>query len=117
MIDLSLIKGLAIATGLIAAGGSYTTEALDVTKLQGLFSLQWLVIGDGTMKAEVLVSNDGVTFFDLDDEITSAQTKSTGTSGANMIAFQTTVCEQIKIKFTETSGANSINVTARLRAI
>jgi hypothetical protein len=69
------------------------------------------------MKAEVLVSNDGETFLELDDDITSAQTKTTGTSGVNMTDFEVTPCTQLKIKFTETGGADSIAVSARLRAI
>lgn len=106
-----------ISTGTIAASGSYTTEAFSARELEGFFSLQWTVTGDGTMKAEVLVSNDGVTFVEVDADITTAQTKTSGTGGVNMIDFEVTLCEQFKIKFTETGGANSITVVARLRAI
>jgi hypothetical protein len=68
------------------------------------------------MKAEVLTSNDGITFNDVDPDITTAQTASTGIGGVNMTDFEATVCNQIKIKFTETAGAAAIAVTARLQA-
>jgi hypothetical protein len=116
MIKLRNTGTVSISTGTISASGSYTTDAYDASSLEGFFSLQWLVTGDGTMKAEVLVSNDGSTFLELDADITSAQTKSTGTSGANMSDFEVTPCNQFKIKFSETGTANSIAVVARLIA-
>ena len=116
MIKLRNTGTVSIATGTIAASGSYTTEAFDCSGLNGFFALQWLVTGDGTMKAEVLVSIDGSTFLEIDADIITAQTKSTGISGNNMTAFEVTPCNQFKIKFTETGGANSVAVTARLRA-
>ena len=106
-----------ISTGEIAAAGSYTSEAYSARELGGYFSLHWLVTGDGTMKAEVLVSNDGSTFLEIDPDITTGQTKTSGTSGANMSSFEVTPCEQFKIKFTETGASKSITVVARVRAI
>ena len=114
MISLRNSNTILISSGTIVASGTYTSDAYDVTGLDGLFSLQWTVTGDGTMKAEVLVSNNGAVFNDIDTDITTAQTKSTGISGTNMVAFEPTLCNQIKIKFTETGGANSITVVARL---
>jgi hypothetical protein len=118
MIKLRTTGTTTITSGTISASGSYTSEAYDVTQLQGYFSLQWTVTGDGTMKAEVLSSNDGVTFHDLNADITSSQTKTTGggSDGKNMASFLVVPCNQIKIKFTETGGANSIAVTAYLKA-
>lgn len=116
MIKLRNTNTVTISTGTIAASGSYTTDAFDCTELSGFFSLQWTVTGDGTMKAEVLVSNDGSTFLELDPDVTTAQTKTSGTGGVNMVDFDVTPCNQLKIKFTETGGANSVTVVARLRA-
>lgn len=115
-VKLKTTGTVTITTGTIALSESYTSEAFDVTGIDGYFSLQWTVTGDGTMKAEVLVSNDGVTFHDIDPDITTGQTKSSGVSGVNMIRFKVTPCNQIKIKFTETGGVNSISVVASLRA-
>jgi hypothetical protein len=117
MIKLRNTGTFTISSGTIVASGTYTTEALDASQLIGAFSLQWTVTGDGTMKAEVLVSNDGVNFHDLDTDITTGQTKSTGLSGTNMAAFDAVVCNQLKLKFTETGGSDTIAVVARLRAI
>lgn len=116
MIKLRTTGTVSISTDTIAASETYTTEAYDATQLTGYFSLQWTVTGDGTMKAEVLVSNDGVTFNDIDSDIITGQTKTSGISGTNMKSFTVTPCNQFKIKFTETGGANSIAVTAKLRA-
>lgn len=116
MIKLRTTGTVTISSGTIAATESYTTEAYDATQLSGFFSLQWTVTGDGTMKAEVLVSNDGATFLKIDDDIVTGQTKTSGTGGVNMSDFEVTPCNQIKIKFTETGGANTIAVAARLRA-
>ena len=115
MIRLRNTNTVSISSGTIAASGSYTTDAYDCQELKGFFSLQWTVTGDGTMKAEVLVSNDGSTFLELDPDITTGQTKSTGTSGTNMVDFDVTSCNQMKLKFTETGTSNSITVVARLR--
>ena len=116
MVKLRSTGTFTISTGTVAASGSYTTDALDCSGLQGLFSLQWTVTGDGTMKAEVLVSNDGNTFLELDADITTAQVKTSGTSGNNMTDFEVTPCNFMKLKFSETGGANSIAVAARLRS-
>jgi len=111
MLKLRNTGTVSISTGTIAASGSYTTEAMDCAGLEGFFSLQWLVVGDGTMKAEVLVSNDGDTFFDIDDDIASGKT-----AGSGMAAFDVTVCNFMRLKFTETGTSESIAVTGRLRA-
>lgn len=115
MIKLRNTNTVTISTGTISASGSYTTDAYDCSELQGYFSLQWTVTGDGTMKAEVLTSNDGVNFNDIESDITTSQTKTSGISGTNMDSFEVAPCNQIKIKFTETGGADTIAVAARLR--
>lgn len=118
MIKLRNTGTVTISTGTIAASGSYTTEAFDCVGLQGVFSLQWIVTGDGTMKAEVLPSNDGENFLNTEPDIVVSQTKTTGpaSDGKNMVSFEVPPCNQFKIKFTETGTANSITVAARLRA-
>lgn len=106
-----------ISSGPILATESYISDAISVSSLQGIFSLLWTVTGDGTMKAEVLVSNDGVHFFDLDPDICDGQTKLSGDGGTNMDSFDVTPCEFIKIKFTEVGGADDIEVEALLKMI
>ena len=116
MIKLKHTGTVSISTDTITASGSYTTDAYDCQELKGYFSLQWTTTGDGTMKAEVLVSNDAATFIEVDSDIITGQTKTSGTGGVNMIDFEVAPCNQLKIKFTETGGADTIAVTARLRA-
>lgn len=107
-----------IATGEILAGGSFLTQAFDASGLEGGYVLQWKVIGDGTMKAEALSSLDGERFLDVNTDICVAQTKITGPEGdgVNLADFSVILCNQIKLKFTETGGINPITVAAQLRA-
>jgi hypothetical protein len=118
MIKLRDTGTVSISSSTIAAGQSYTTEAFSTLQLEGGYSLEWTVTGDGTMKAEVLSSNGGVNFLDVNTDITSAQTKATGpaANGVNMADFSVIPCNMIKIKFSETGGASSITVVAKLRA-
>jgi hypothetical protein len=112
MIKLRSTGTVSISSGAIAASGTYTTDPMDCTGLQGFFSLQWTVVGTGTMKAEVLVSNDGSTFTEVDADICTAQA-----TGTNISDFEVTPCNQMKIRFTElTGGGSTMNITARLRA-
>lgn len=111
-------KGIipSISTGVIAASGSFTSEAFIARGIEGDATLQWTVTGDGTLKIEVLTSNDGVVFNDIADDIATAQTKTSGVGGTNMAAFGIPLCDQCKFKFTETGGADTIEVIARLQA-
>ncbi len=113
MVKLRNTGTVTITTGTITASGTFTSEAFDASSLQGYFSLQWTIVGTGTMKAEVLVSNDGVNFHNIDTDITTGQT-----AGTNMSSFTVTPCNQLQILFTETAGAAAtISVVARLRAM
>ena len=115
MVKLINSQSVSLSSGSITAGGSYTSEAIDCRRAAGLFSLQWLVAGDGTMKAEVLSSNDGVSFLDVNPDITTGQTKTSGDgAGNNMIDFEVMPCNFFKIKFTETGAAQAITVTGKL---
>jgi hypothetical protein len=111
MIKLRVTGTVSVSTGTILPSGVYLSDAFDASQLQGNFSLQWTITGAGTLKIEVLVSNDGVNFHELDADIAVGQLVGTG-----MAAFDVTVCNQLKLKFTETAGADPIVVTARLRA-
>lgn len=117
MIKLSDTNSIVISSGVIAANGDYTSEVFDCRGLKGDFSLQWLVTGDGTVKFEALISNDGENFLDIDADIAAAQTKTTGpaSDGHNMAGFTITVCNFFKIKITE-ANVDTATVVARLRA-
>lgn len=103
-------KSLEITAGEIEAGGSFTSEAVDVSNLTGKGSLQWAITGSGTVKFEVLVSNDGTTFFDIDTDIADSKT-----AGAGMAAFDFTICNSLKIKITETGSTDPATVSGDLK--
>jgi hypothetical protein len=103
-------KTLEITSGEIEAGGSHTTDAIDVSNLTGKGSLQWEITGSGTAKFEVLTSNDGTTFFDIDTDIAAEKTAGTG-----MAAFDFTICQSLKIQITETGSTDPVSVTADLK--
>jgi hypothetical protein len=103
-------KTLEITSGEIGAVGSHTTDAVDVSNLTGKGSLQWEITGSGTAKFEVLVSNDGTTFFDIDTDIAAEKTAGTG-----MAAFDFTICQSLKIQITETGSSDPVTVSADLK--
>jgi hypothetical protein len=106
-----------IVTGEILASGSFLSDAFDVSQVDGFFSLQWGVTGDGTLKVEALCALDGINFHDIADDIAAAQTKTSGIGGVNMDSFTIPPCLQMKLKFSETGGISAIdNVAAILHA-
>ena len=113
---LNQVDTTIITTGEIVASGNYEAGPYIARGLvEGDATLQWTVTGDGTLKIEVLLSNDCAVFNDIVDDIVTGQTKTSGIGGTNMVAFGIPPCDQIKLKFTETGGANHIHVVARLR--
>jgi hypothetical protein len=118
MVKLRNTGTFTISTGTITASGNYLTDPLDCQGLEGFFSLEWIVTGDGTCKIEVLPSNDGSNYPDVEPDIASSQTKTSGPAadGINMDSFQPIPCNFMKLLFTETGGVSAVAVTARLRA-
>lgn len=101
----------------IALSGTYTSKPVVVPADHAHFALHWVLSGDGTGKFECENSTDGVTFIlDTSYDIATGQLKTSGPGGAgtNIASFSPRPSEAIKIKVTETGGANSITVTAVL---
>lgn len=103
----------------ILASASSTSDAIDISMVEGFFSLQIAVTGDGTAKFEYLASNDGTTFITqtaAGDVITSGFTKTSGpgSDGKDIVTFEPELCKFIKIKCSETGGAAAIAVTATI---
>lgn len=98
----------------IAASQTSTSVAVDLSKLNinGVFAVHYTVAGSGTAKLEYLVcSTSGGTYM----EPAAATDIATGkTSGTYYATFEPEVTPFIKIKATETGGANSITLTLRL---
>lgn len=103
------------ANALYPASGS---PGIDIERAEGFFSLQVTVAGDGTAKFEYLLSNDGVDYFEPSSasDIASGQLKTSGpgSDGKDLFSFSPEPAKYLKIKATETAGANSITVTAHL---
>lgn len=104
----------------IAASGSFTTGEiqLDLEYIEGFFSLQVQVTGTGTCKFEYLLSNNNTDFFEPTGatDIAASITASSGpgSDGKDMYSFDPMIAKSLKIKCTETGGANSVTVTAWL---
>jgi len=101
----------------IALSSTYTSKGVTVPGEHGNFSLYWEVTGDGTATFEYEASVDGYHFV-LDDTTAIAtgqlKTSGPGSDGKDMVVFSPWPAEAIKIKCTETAGANSITVSAWL---
>lgn len=101
----------------IAAGQSAEiTIDLDPYKPTGIFALQLTLTGTGTAKGECLSSINGTDFVEPtgEDDIFSGFTAASGTSGKDIFSFTPKLSKKIKIKITETGGANAVVVSAWL---
>lgn len=105
----------------IAKSASAETQAynLDWYHLQGFFSLQVNMTGDGTGTFTFGLSNDKTNYLyssDAGDDIVTAHTKTSGPGGdgIQIYSFDPAVAGYIKIKATETGGSSGIVVSAWL---
>lgn len=102
----------------VAASGTLLSEIIDLARYstEGFFSLQVALTGTGTGKCEFLVSNDGVTFIEPTGatDVFSGLTVAGGPGGdgKDIFSFSPPVARFIRLKLTETGGANGITVTA-----
>ena len=104
----------------IAASGTDTSDAiLFGTRVpDGFFSLQVTLTGSGTAKIEYQLSNDGTDYLtpsSASDVVTTHTVSSgPGSDGKDIYKIESMVTRGMKIKVTETGGANSITVTNTL---
>ncbi len=100
----------------IAASASALSSAIRLANAKGFFSLQMEITGDGTVKVEYLPSNNKTDFVASENgsEIATALTKTSGTGGKVFFSFQVDVAKEIKLKITETGGANGNTISAWL---
>lgn len=122
------MKVISISTGAITASSSYTSAAIDLAELvgansrairpDGFFGLQYTITGNGTAKIEYLLSNDGTTYVEPSaaTDIATGLTKTSGpgSDGKDYVAFSPEVSRYLKIKVTETGGANSVTGVLQL---
>jgi len=105
----------------VAANGSVESGVINFVGNEpaGYMSLQLEVTGDGTVKVEPLLSNDGANFLLPSgvSAITTGFTKTSGPDGDGKDMFVVDpgmVSALLKIRVTETGGTNSATVTAVL---
>ena len=104
----------------IALSADSTSDAIDLNKYrpEGYFSLQVTLTGSGTAKIECLQSNNGDDYLvpSGGEDIVTAHTVASGpgADGKHIYRFYPKPVRYMKIKVTETGGANAIVVTIRL---
>ena len=102
----------------VAASGTALSRVFDLSQAGGQFSIQLELTGDGTAKVEWIGSNDGVDFIKPNNasDIVTAFTKTSGpgSDGKHIYGFNVSLVKSMKIKITETGGANSVTVTATI---
>ena len=105
----------------VIAGASAESEVIDLKAYaqEGYFSVQLAVTGDGTLKVEYELSNTGFDFVTQSasgDIIISGFTKLSGpgSDGKDIISFEPEPALRMRIKLTETGGADSVTVSTDL---
>lgn len=114
--DTGVITTYKLFTGTsIAASGNLVSSAVDVRKsaINGMFSVYFIITGDGTAKIEYLVCSEEFGAYiepATASDIASAQTKTTGpgSDGINFVAFEPEVTPFLKIRITETGASSAI---------
>lgn len=104
----------------ILAGGVARSVPIELPHhMDGFFSLQIELTGDGTGKFEYSISNDGETYITqiaTADQIVIDFTKTSGpaSDGKDIVSFEPEVTKKMKIVCTETGTSDSMVVTATL---
>ena len=84
----------------------------------GVFSIQLVLTGDGTLDVEYLLSHDSVHFVTpvTAHKIVKDFTKTSGpdSNGVDLFFFDLELAPYLKIKFTETSKTNFVTITTIL---
>ena len=102
----------------VALSTAVASSTIDRNSFEGKFSLQLAVTGDGTIKVEYQLSNDGVTYSIPEgvSELATGLTKTSGpeSDGKVMIVFEPGASRYIKIRVTETVASADAAVTGWL---
>ena len=109
---LKVIDGITIA----ASGNSVSNQIpLYGTADLGYFSIQVQVTGDGTAKFEYQLSHNGTDYIEpasaADIATGFLKTSGPGSDGKDIFTFQPEITYRLKIKVTETGGADNITVS------
>ena len=110
----NVVRVLVIDAQTITASGSYTSDPVNLNFLasDGVFSLHYVITGNGTAKFEYLMLNEATGTYIEPSEATDIGTGKT--VGNDILSFTPVVGRMIKIKATETGAANTVTITAYL---
>ena len=113
--EITVIKCIDAVT-IAASGNSASTQIpLNGKADLGYFSIQVQVTGDGTAKFEYQLSNNDTDYIEpasaTDIATGFTKTSGPGSDGKDIFTFQPEIGERLKIKVSETGGANSITVS------
>ena len=99
---------------IILASGTATSHEIELSLAEGFFSLYIEVSGSGTVKleAEVEIGDCGFLVPVEQDDIVTTHTVSSGagSNGKDIYTLEIVTATGLKIKATETGGANSITL-------
>ena len=111
----TVTEGTAIDGETIAASGSYTSSAIDLSQVRGYFSIQYTITGDGTVTLSYTLSNDGTTYLTPSgsSSIATGLTKTSGPGGdgKDILPFTPPVAKFLKFVATETGTTDDAVVT------
>lgn len=104
----------------VAAGANSESDSIDLNKFRptGYFAVELTISGSGTAKLEYQISIGGSNYGTPDDAVPIAEDH-TATSGPNgdgvaVYRFRPKPHRHLKLKISETGGADTIVVTANL---
>jgi len=97
----------------LAAGQNMLSDAIDIRSIDGYMAAGWTITGTGTVRFEILSSFDASKFLDLSANIADGQLATSGPDGdgKNGASIVTVPAPFIKIRATETGGANAVAIT------
>jgi len=93
-------------TGSLAPGATFTSDAIQITKAREMDILVSAPANINQLATSLLVSDDGVNFFDIDTHFVTAHTH----GNAQFIKLEFKV-KYVKIQLENTSGSNTIDYT------
>jgi hypothetical protein len=100
-------------TTTLAAGNNALSNPIDIRGIDGYLSAGWVITGTGAVRFEILSCLDGTNYLDLSADIAAGQTVTSGpdANGKNGASITTVPAPFIKIRMTETGGANAAVVS------
>lgn len=96
----------------VSASQNATSRLITLFDRLNEHAVQYKITGDGTLQLDLLVTIEGEDF--ITQNIASGLTKTSGpdSNGKDIIPVRLKPCDVLKLKATETGGANSATITS-----